>query len=54
MHQKDSFNPYNNKNITEGNHPSTLFICENCDAFTCGQMIAITKHGAIIHLSCGI
>ena len=31
-----------------GNHPSTLLLCSRCDAFACGQLIALAEHRAMI------
>lgn len=31
-----------------GNHPSTLLLCSRCDAFACGQLIALAEHRAVI------
>lgn len=31
-----------------GNHPSTLLICTRCDAFTCGQLIALAEHRSMV------
>ena len=32
----------------QGNRPSTLLICGTCDAFACGQMIALAEHRALV------
>lgn len=32
----------------DGNHPSTLILCSRCDAFTCGQLIALAEHRAMV------
>ena len=34
--------------VAEGNHPSTLLLCSRCDAFACGQLIALAEHRAMI------
>jgi len=34
--------------LAEGNHPSTLLLCSRCDAFACGQLIALAEHRAMI------
>lgn len=31
-----------------GNHPSTLLICGKCDAFSCGQLVALAEHRALV------
>ena len=31
-----------------GNQPSTLLFCERCDAYTCGQLIALAEHRAMV------
>mmetsp|Transcript_11928 Transcript_11928/g.20715 ORF Transcript_11928/g.20715 Transcript_11928/m.20715 type:complete len:222 (+) Transcript_11928:1-666(+) len=31
-----------------GNQPSTLLLCGACDAFTCGQLVALAEHRAIV------
>ncbi len=31
-----------------GNQPSTLLFCERCDAYTCGQLIALAEHRATV------
>jgi hypothetical protein len=31
-----------------GNHPSTLLLCTRCDAFTCGQLIALAEHRSLV------
>jgi len=36
------------QDIAEGNRPSTLLICGRCDAFTCGQLIALEEHRALV------
>jgi glucose-6-phosphate isomerase len=36
------------EDIAEGNRPSTLLVCGICDAFTCGQLIALSEHRAAI------
>ena len=33
---------------TDGNHPSTLLLCSQSDAFGCGQLIALAEHRAMI------
>lgn len=34
--------------VVGGNHPSTLLICSKCDAFACGQLIALAEHRSIV------
>jgi len=34
--------------VADGNRPSTLIICGACDAFTCGQLVALAEHRAAI------
>ena len=34
--------------MADGNRPSTLMICGACDAFTCGQLVALAEHRAAI------
>lgn len=34
--------------VAVGNHPSTLLLCSKCDAFACGQLIALAEHRAMI------
>ncbi|KAL7540697.1 hypothetical protein ACHAXR_010311 [Thalassiosira sp. AJA248-18] len=31
-----------------GNQPSTLLVCGKCDAFTCGQLLALAEHRALV------
>lgn len=31
-----------------GNQPSTLIVCRTCDAFSCGQLIALAEHRALV------
>ena len=38
----------NNSDIADGNRPSTLLICGTMDAFTCGQLIALSEHRAVV------
>ena len=33
---------------TDSNHPSTLILCGECDGFSCGQLIAIAEHRALV------
>jgi glucose-6-phosphate isomerase len=33
---------------SEGNRPSTLIMCGKCDAFTCGQLVALAEHRAVV------
>ena len=37
-----------NEDTADGNRPSTLMICGACDAFTCGQLVALAEHRAAI------
>lgn len=32
-----------------GNRPSTLLICGKCDAFTCGQLLALEEHRVAVY-----
>ena len=34
--------------IELGNQPSTILFCGKCDAFTCGQLIALCEHRALV------
>ena len=34
--------------ISEGNRPSTVLLCGKCDAFTCGQLIALAEHRVVV------
>ena len=34
--------------LEEGNRPSTLLLCGICDAFACGQLVAMAEHRAIV------
>ena len=34
--------------ISEGNRPSTVLLCGRCDAFTCGQLIAMAEHRVVV------
>ena len=36
------------EDMADGNRPSTLMICGACDAFTCGQLVALAEHRAAI------
>ena len=38
--------PSGNKN--DSNHPSTLIICGKCDAFACGQLVALGEHRSLV------
>jgi len=33
---------------SDGNRPSTVLICDRCDAFACGQLVALAEHRAVI------
>lgn len=33
---------------SDGNRPSALIICDKCDAFACGQLVALAEHRAVI------
>jgi glucose-6-phosphate isomerase len=33
---------------SEGNRPSTLMLCSRCDAFTCGQLVALSEHRVVV------
>ena len=50
MLSQSSVNDYGgggNKSMS-GNQPSTILICGKCDAFTCGQLIALAEHRALV------
>ena len=32
----------------EGNRPSTILLCGRCDAFACGQLVALAEHRALV------
>lgn len=34
--------------VSDGNRPSTLIICDRCDAFACGQLVALAEHRAVV------
>jgi glucose-6-phosphate isomerase len=34
--------------VSDGNRPSTLLMCGICDAFTCGQLVALAEHRAVV------
>jgi hypothetical protein len=40
--------PSDNPNEFLGNQPSTLLILGKCDAFSCGQLIALSEHRALV------
>jgi hypothetical protein len=31
-----------------GNQPSSIVVCGKCDAFTCGQLVALGEHRALV------
>ena len=35
-------------NANDANHPSTLIICGKCDAFACGQLVALGEHRSLV------
>jgi hypothetical protein len=37
-----------NAKAVSGNQPSSIIICGKCDAFTCGQLIALGEHRALV------
>jgi glucose-6-phosphate isomerase len=37
-----------NEGVTDGNRPNTLLICDRCDAFACGQLVALAEHRAVV------
>lgn len=37
-----------NTEASDGNRPSSLIICGKCDAFACGQLLALSEHRTII------
>lgn len=39
---------HNDLETSRGNHPSTLLLCTRCDAFTCGQLIALAEHRSLV------
>ena len=38
----------NDGDSDDGNRPSTLLLCSRLDAFTCGQLVALAEHRAVI------
>ena len=49
MLSQTSINGGGETNAIVGNQPSTLILCGGaCDAFTCGQLIALAEHRALI------
>lgn len=36
------------KDVSEGNRPSALLLCGKCDAFACGQLVALSEHRAVV------
>ncbi|KAL7490219.1 hypothetical protein ACHAW6_016212 [Cyclotella cf. meneghiniana] len=38
----------NNVSTALGNRPSTLIICGQCDAFACGQLLAMAEHRVLV------
>ena len=34
--------------VSDGNRPSTLLMCDKCDAFVCGQLVALAEHRVVI------
>lgn len=37
-----------NAKTESGNQPSTILFCGKCDAFTCGQLVALAEHRALV------
>lgn len=37
-----------NTEASDGNRPSSMIICGKCDAFACGQLLALSEHRTII------
>lgn len=37
-----------NTEASDGNRPSSLIICGKCDAFACGQLLALSEHRTVI------
>lgn len=37
-----------NAKTVSGNQPSSIILCGKCDAFTCGQLVALGEHRALI------
>ena len=35
-------------NTADSNQPSTLILCGKCDAFSCGQLVAMAEHRALV------
>ena len=50
MQSVGSFGGGNGADIatTQGNRPSTLVICGTCDAFACGQLLALAEHRVLV------
>ena len=50
QHQSNTraFHKESNNDTTDGNRPSTLLICGRTDAFTCGQLVALSEHRAVV------
>jgi glucose-6-phosphate isomerase len=44
----DSSSSSNGPEVSDGNRPSTLLICGKCDAYTCGQLVALAEHRAVV------
>lgn len=47
-HSSTNGNGGDNIGVMTGNQPSTLLVCGTCDAFTCGQLIALAEHRATV------
>lgn len=42
------FNQTKSREVADGNRQSTLLICGRTDAFTCGQLVALSEHRAAL------
>lgn len=40
--------PFDTDEVSDGNRPSTLLMCDKCDAFVCGQLVALAEHRVVI------
>jgi hypothetical protein len=48
MLSQSSANGGGNAKTLSGNLPSTIILCGKCDAFSCGQLVAIGEHRALV------
>eukprot|EP00980_Cylindrotheca_fusiformis_P003822 scaffold853_cov103-Cylindrotheca_fusiformis.AAC.2 len=44
----ESFDDSSKSALSDGNRPSSLLICDRCDAFACGQLAALAEHRAVV------